>query len=87
MVYIGVVTFKNAKKLKQTVEQISLEHILLETFYAMAEPHQEPQRFLNTSLMWLPSLQRSGASLYRECWKQAYFLREKKNTCRVFGVR
>lgn len=27
----GVVTFKNAKKLRQTVEQISLEHILLET--------------------------------------------------------
>ena len=38
----GVVTFKNAKKLRQTVEQISLEHILLETDcpYMAPEPHR-----------------------------------------------
>lgn len=38
----GVVTFKNAKKLKETVEQIPLERILLETDapYMAPEPHR-----------------------------------------------
>lgn len=38
----GVVTFKNAKKLKQTVEQIPLERIVLETDcpYMAPEPHR-----------------------------------------------
>lgn len=38
----GVVTFKNAKKLKQTVEEIPLERILLETDcpYMAPEPHR-----------------------------------------------
>ena len=38
----GVVTFKNAKKLKETVEQIPLEHILLETDCPYMAP--EPNR-------------------------------------------
>lgn len=38
----GVVTFKNAKKLKETVEQIPLERLLLETDapYMAPEPHR-----------------------------------------------
>lgn len=38
----GVVTFKNAKKLKETVEAIPLQHILLETDcpYMAPEPHR-----------------------------------------------
>ena len=38
----GVVTFKNAKKLKETVEQIPLERILLETDcpYMAPEPYR-----------------------------------------------
>ncbi len=38
----GVVTFKNAKKLKETVEEIPLERILLETDcpYMAPEPHR-----------------------------------------------
>lgn len=38
----GVVTFKNAKKLKETVAEISLDHILLETDcpYMAPEPHR-----------------------------------------------
>ena len=38
----GVVTFKNAKKLKETVQQIPLERILLETDapYMAPEPHR-----------------------------------------------
>ncbi len=38
----GVVTFKNAKKLKQTVEELSLEHIVLETDCPYMAP--EPMR-------------------------------------------
>ena len=38
----GVVTFKNGKKLKQTVEQIPLEHIVLETDCPYLAP--EPNR-------------------------------------------
>lgn len=38
----GVVTFKNAKKLKQTVEEISLQHIVLETDCPYMAP--EPNR-------------------------------------------
>ena len=38
----GVVTFKNAKKLKQTVEAVPMERILLETDcpYMAPEPHR-----------------------------------------------
>lgn len=38
----GVVTFKNAKKLKKTVEEIPLEHLVLETDcpYLAPEPHR-----------------------------------------------
>lgn len=38
----GVVTFKNARKLKETVQQISMEHILLETDspYLAPEPYR-----------------------------------------------
>ena len=38
----GVVTFKNSKKLKETVEAIPLERILLETDcpYMAPEPHR-----------------------------------------------
>lgn len=38
----GVVTFKNAKKLKKTVEELSLEHIVLETDCPYMAP--EPMR-------------------------------------------
>lgn len=51
----GVVTFKNAKKLRQTVEQISLEYILLETdcpYMAARACTGEPATIPPTSLMW-----------------------------------
>ncbi len=43
----GVVTFKNAKKLKETVEQIPLERILLETDcpYMAPEPHRGKRNY------------------------------------------
>ena len=48
----GVVTFKNAKKLKETVEAIPLERILLETDCPYMAP--EPYRGKRNSSLYLP---------------------------------
>ena len=48
----GVVTFKNAKKLKETVEAIPLEKILLETDCPYMAP--EPHRGKRNSSLYLP---------------------------------
>ena len=48
----GVVTFKNAKKLKETVEEISLEHIVIETDCPYLAP--EPYRGKRNSSLYLP---------------------------------
>ncbi|MBQ3030318.1 MAG: TatD family hydrolase [Agathobacter sp.] len=48
----GVVTFKNAKKLKETVEAIPLEKILLETDCPYMAP--EPYRGKRNSSLYLP---------------------------------
>lgn len=48
----GVVTFKNAKKLKETVEAIPLESILLETDCPYMAP--EPYRGKRNSSLYLP---------------------------------
>lgn len=48
----GVVTFKNAKKLKETVEAIPLERILLETDCPYMAP--EPHRGKRNSSLYLP---------------------------------
>ncbi len=48
----GVVTFKNAKKLKQVVEEIPLESIVLETDCPYLAP--EPFRGKRNSSLYLP---------------------------------
>ncbi len=48
----GVITFKNAKKLKETVEAIPLERILLETDCPYMAP--EPHRGKRNSSLYLP---------------------------------
>lgn len=48
----GVVTFKNAKKLKETVEALPLERILLETDCPYMAP--EPHRGKRNSSLYLP---------------------------------
>ena len=48
----GVVTFNNAKKLKETVEEISLEHIVIETDCPYLAP--EPYRGKRNSSLYLP---------------------------------
>ena len=57
----GVVTFKNAKKLKETVEQIPLERILLETDYPYMAP--EPDRGKRNESRYIPYIVEKIAEL------------------------
>ena len=80
----GVVTFKNAKKLSQTVEQISLEHILLETDcpYMAPEPHRGTRNdSSNLSYVAARIAEIKGVSV-QEVEQTTW-----ENACRVFGVR
>ena len=80
----GVVTFKNAKKLRQTVEQISLEHILLETDcpYMAPEPHRGTRNdSANLSYVAARIAEIKGVSV-QEVEQTTW-----ENACRVFGVR
>ena len=80
----GVVTFKNAKKLRQTVEQISLEHILLETDcpYMAPEPHRGTRNdSSNLSYVAARIAEIKGVSV-QEVEQTTW-----ENACRVFSVR
>lgn len=57
----GVVTFKNAKKLKETVQQIPLERILLETDSPYMAP--EPYRGKRNNSSYLPFVVKKIAEL------------------------
>lgn len=59
----GVVTFKNAKKLKETVEQIPLERILLETDCPYMAP--EPYRGKRNDSRYIPYIVEKIAELKR----------------------
>jgi TatD DNase family protein len=48
----GVITFKNGKKLRQTVEEIPMDHILLETDCPYMAP--EPHRGERNSSLYIP---------------------------------
>lgn len=81
----GVVTFKNAKKLKETVEQIPLEQILLETDCPYMAP--EPHRGKRNESSYLPYVVQKIAELKqvtpeeveRVTWKNALTLFPKVN--------
>ncbi len=57
----GVVTFKNAKKLKETVEKIPLEYLLLETDCPYMAP--EPYRGKRNSSLYLPYIVKKIAEI------------------------
>lgn len=57
----GVVTFKNAKKLKETVEKIPLEYFLLETDCPYMAP--EPYRGKRNSSLYLPYIVKKIAEI------------------------
>jgi len=57
----GVVTFKNAKKLKEAVEKIPLEYLLLETDCPYMAP--EPYRGKRNSSLYLPYIVKKIAEI------------------------
>ena len=57
----GVVTFKNARKLKEVVEAIPTEHIVLETDCPYMAP--EPYRGKRNSSLYLPYVAEKIAEL------------------------
>ena len=57
----GVVTFKNAKKLKETVQQVPLERILLETDCPYLAP--VPYRGKRNCSLYLPYVAKEIADL------------------------
>jgi TatD DNase family protein len=79
----GVVTFKNAKKLKETVEQISLERILLETDCPYMAP--EPYRGTRNHSAMLPFVVRKIAELKGVTEEEVERV-TWENACRLFSI-
>lgn len=79
----GVITFKNSKKLKEAVEYIPLERILLETDSPYLAP--EPDRGKRNSSLNLPCVAQTIAELkgvtYEEVVATTY-----ENACRLFRI-
>ena len=79
----GVITFKNSKKLKEAVEYIPLEKILLETDSPYLAP--APNRGKRTSSLNLHCVVRAIAELkgvtYEEVTEMTY-----RNACRLFRI-
>ena len=79
----GVVTFKNARVLKQVVEEIPLERIVVETDCPYMAP--EPHRGQRNSSLYLPFIVDKIAQLKsvsgQEVEKTTY-----ENACRVYGI-
>lgn len=79
----GVVTFKNAKKLTETVRQIPLERILLETDSPYMAP--EPHRGTRNDSSYLPYVAAKIAEL-KGVTAQEVRRVTWENACRLFGV-
>lgn len=78
----GVVTFKNSKKLKETVARIPLERILLETDCPYLSP--EPNRGKRNSSLNLPYVAKEIASL-RGITEEEVIEATRENALRLFG--
>lgn len=80
----GVVTFKNSKKLKEAVEYIPIEHILLETDcpYLAPVPHRGERNdsgMIKYVIEEIASIKNISPEAVEDiCWK---------NTCDFYGVR
>lgn len=77
----GVITFKNAKKLKETVEYIPMEKILLETDSPYLAP--EPNRGRRNSSLNLPYVAQEVAKLKGVPYEEVVEI-TKKNTEKLF---
>ena len=79
----GVITFKNAKKLKEAVEYIPIEKILLETDSPYLSP--EPHRGERNSSLNLPYVAKEIAALKGLSYEEVVE-RTEENARRLFGL-
>lgn len=79
----GVVTFKNARKLKETVQQIPLERILLETDCPYMAP--EPHRGTRNNSSYLSYVAAKIAELKKVTVEEVERV-TWENACRLFGM-
>lgn len=79
----GVVTFKNGKKLKEVVEVIPLERILLETDCPYLAP--EPYRGKRNSSLYLPQIAQAIAAIKGVTYEEVVTQTEQ-NAKLLFGV-
>lgn len=80
----GVVTFKNGKKLKQTVDKIPLDRILLETDCPYMAP--EPFRGSRNSSVYLPYVVKAIADIKGVTPQEVIDITEQ-NARRFYGIR
>ncbi len=79
----GVVTFKNAKKLKEVARQIPLSHLLLETDCPYMAP--EPYRGKRNSSRYLPYVAEKIAEI-KGCTPEEVIAVTEQNACRIYQV-
>ena len=79
----GVVTFKNAKKLKEAVAYIPLTHIVLETDAPYLTP--EPYRGKRNSSAYLPYVAQEIARI-KELTVDAVYAATYENACKMYRV-
>lgn len=80
----GVVTFKNGKKLKEVVEAIPLERILLETDCPYLAP--EPYRGKRNSSLYIPHIAQEIADL-RGITYEEVVAQTEQNAKMLFGIQ
>lgn len=80
----GVVTFKNGKKLKEVVEAIPLERILLETDCPYLAP--EPHRGKRNSSLYIPHIAQEIADL-RGITYEEVVAQTEQNAKMLFGIQ
>lgn len=80
----GVVTFKNGKKLKETVEAIPIERILLETDSPYMAP--EPNRGKRNSSLYLPYIAQQIAEIKQMTYDEVVEI-TCQNAKKLFGIQ
>ena len=79
----GVVTFKNAKKLREVVRQIPLKYLLLETDCPYMAP--EPYRGKRNSSLYLSYVVEQIAAI-KGCTPDEVITVTKQNACNVYQI-
>lgn len=79
----GVVTFKNAKKLKEVVQKIPLAYLLLETDCPYMAP--EPYRGKRNHSQYLTYVAAEIARI-KGCLPEEVIAATEQNACRIYGI-